>query len=303
MRFIIFILIATLSHSGYAQKACHQLFGEAAPSQHKFVLPFEERLNFPEFFQKLNEIKSRKVPGVVFETAGVVDGLPVMMATMSPTSNAHPQRLLITGGVHGSEVMGVKNAVYFFEQLLSNQKLREKFEITFIFNINNYGLKKGTRVAEEGVDLNRNWSDQTNHKTAQTILNTINRKFKSQKGGVDIDLFIDLHDAYSRDKYFLIKSDPVDNLLERSVALMPSDIFIESKSGKYPEKFSSTFKVDAYELLAPGVSTSANEGTFKTYWYNKGVKHAYTFESPGQIDRSINVKTSAKILTTLLEQF
>ncbi len=303
MRFIIFILIAVLSHSGYAQKACHQLFGEATPSQHKFVLPLEERLNFPEFFQKLNEIKSRKVPGVVFETAGVVDGLPVMMATMNPSSNAHPQRLLITGGVHGSEVMGVKNAVYLFEQLLSNQKLREKFEITFIFNINNYGLKQGTRVAEEGVDLNRNWSDQTNHKTAQTILNTINYKFKSEKGGVDIDLFIDLHDAYSRDKYFLIKSDPLDNLLERSVALMPSDIFIESKSGKYPEKFSSTFKVDAYELLAPGVSTSANEGTFKTYWYNKGVKHAYTFESPGQIDRGINVKTSAKILTTLLEQF
>lgn len=302
MRLLLFILIAVLGPTLQAQKACHQLFG-AAESKHKFVLPVEERLNFPEFFQKLNEIKSQKIPGVVFETAGVVDGLPVMMATMSPSAQSHPQRLLITGGVHGSEVMGVKNAVYLFEKLLSNQKLREKFEITFIFNINNYGLKQGTRVAEDGVDLNRQWSDQTSHKTAQTILKTIHQKFKSKTGGVDIDLFIDLHDAYARDKYFLIKSDAGDNLLERSVALMPSNLFIESKSGHYPEKFSSTFTVDAYELLAPGVSTSINEGTFKTYWYKKGVKHAYTFESPGQIDRKLNVETSAQILTTLLEQF
>lgn len=305
-----FILIAVLSFSLQAQEACHQLFGlesaqlsQPLPSSHRFILPKKERLNLKAFFKQLEDMKKQNLPGVVFETAGLVNGEPVIMATLKPAKNIHPKKLLITGGVHGSEVMGVKNAVYLFEQLISNTNLREKFETTFVFNINNYGLKEGMRVAENDVDLNRHWSDQTNHPTTQTILNALNKKFVTESGQVDMDLFIDLHDAYSRDKYFIIKTDPQDQLLEKAVALLPSNIFIESKTGTYPEKFSSAFKVNAYELLAPGVTTSANEGTFKTYWYHKGVKNAYTFESPGQIDRKLNVETSAKILITLLEQF
>lgn len=310
MKLISLVLILLLSFSLQAQEACHQLFPnsdqvQSAPvkSQHRFVLPLEKRLNLPEFFSKLKEIESRKTPGVIFEKMGETSGLPVMMVTMTPAQNKNPQRLLITGGVHGSEVMGVKNAVYLFEKLLVNEKLREKFEITIVFNINNYGLKEGKRIAENEVDLNRSWSDKSTHPTSQLVLQSLNKKFTDRTGKIDLDLFIDLHDAYSRDKYFIIKSDAKENLLERTVELLPADIFIESKSGQYPEKFSSTFKVDAYELLAPGVSTSANEGTFKTYWYNKGIKNAYTFESPGQIDQKLNVETSSKILTTLLEQF
>jgi hypothetical protein len=287
----------------HAQNACYELFNRTAKTIHNFALPVDERLQFSKFFNKLNSIKYKNNSGVVFDNAGLVDGLPVVMATLNPVSNPHPKRVLITAGVHGSEVMGVKNAVYLFEQLISNISLREKFEITFVFNINNSGLKAGTRTTDDKVDLNRIWTDQGSHATIQTILKKLNQKYQSKKNKVDLDLFIDLHDAYSREKYFIIKSEPQENLLERSVSTMPSDYFIESHSGNYPEKFSSTFKVDAYELLAPGVTTSMNEGTFKTYWYKKGVKNSYTFESPGKIDKNENVKTSAKILTRILEQF
>lgn len=303
MRFIYILSALLISSTGYAQSQCANLFKNAPEKKESYALAEEQRLNFIDFYQEMNTLKSQKNKGVVVKTAAIVDGLPVMMATLQPAHNPKPKKVLITSGVHGSEVISILNSINLFKKLIDHPQLREKFEFTFVFNINNSGLKNGTRKTDTDVDLNRHWTDTDDNKTIQTLLSVLNRKFTADQNKADIDLFLDLHDALPKQDYFIIKSDPQDLLPEAVVAQLPADYFIESQSGHYPEFLSSAFAENSYELLAPGVTTSINQGTFKTYWHQKGVQHAYTFEAPGQVSRQKNLEISEKILLEFLERF
>lgn len=79
------------------------------------------------------------------------------------TSGAIKRKLFIIGGVHGDETAAPVNMYILAKRLCEDSldtnifKLRAAFDIYMVPCVNGYGLKHGTRVNYNGVNINRNF--------------------------------------------------------------------------------------------------------------------------------------------------
>lgn len=238
-----------------------------APVQQRAVFEVVPRqpLTVIEALARLDQLE-----GVEVETLGDIDGIAVQCATVSgapPPAGVEPRRVLITGGVHGSEPAGTLSAVSLLALVAEHPEQFPGLQFTVVPLVNPEGFRDGTRRNEnDGVDLNREAvRDGSMPKEIQLVLPVLDRGPWS--------LALDLHASGSTtadgdNGFFAIRTEGNDTLLH--------DVLTEFKA-RWPVLDETTQR---YEMVEPGVMESHNEGTLKGYLFAQGTSAAFTLEAP-----------------------
>lgn len=193
-------------------------------------------------------------------------------------------RVLVTGGVHGSEACGPAAALAFVDLLLSRPELRRDVEVTVVPLVNPYGYKRGLRGNGDGIDLNRSASDAPDAPREIAL-------FREAIAGAEFDLAIDLHASASASKrgFFAIHDGGVE-LLHATMA---------DFSARYELVQAST---DRYAMDAPGIFTSKNRQTLKSYMKARGTRWSYTVEAPAKQPYELQVRGLVDFLASATTQ-
>ncbi len=217
--------------------------------------------------------------GVEVKTLGEIDGLPVQLARLKgapPPPGVEPKRVLLTGGVHGSEPAGTISAVELIEAIATNPKAFAGYEFTVVPLVNPEGFRDGTRHNDnDHTDLNREVvRDGSVPKEMQLLMPVLDEGPWA--------LALDLHasgstTASGKNGFFAIRTAGSDALLHATLG-----------------EFAKTYPVldettQRYTLVEPGVMESKNTGTVKGYLYEAGTKAAFTLEAPALRDLDVQV--------------
>lgn len=274
--------------SVYARSQCSVLFY----SHFDFELSAEEKLNVRAFYGEIYGLKAKKLAGISISPIAIVSGGPILKIRVQPLTNNHPKKVLITAGVHGSEVSSVQTALRLLQFLIDNPQLREKFDVTIIPNINPSGLKTGRRLTKLEFDLNRWFIAISQVQETLAVMSTVEP---------DYDLAIDLHEGYLRRRFFFIQNEDDGGFASKVLEQVPKEILLTSTTGKFPA-IEAAFTGSKYTLIAPGLAYSNTGGTLKHYLYEQGIKRSYTFEIPGQLDRSFAREIALELLIRMFEK-
>lgn len=212
----------------------------------------------------------RQLDGVKLETLGDIDGIPVQVATVSgapPPAGVEPKRVLITGGVHGSEPAGCISAVQLLAMVAEHPEAFAGLQFTVVPLVNPEGFRDSTRQNEnDHSDLNREVvRDGSVPKEIELLLPVLDRWPWS--------LALDLHASGSTtadgdNGFFAIRTEGNGELLHAVMS-----------------EFAQTHPVldettQRYDMVEPGVMQSHNTGTVKGYLFERGTRAAFTLEAP-----------------------
>jgi hypothetical protein len=194
-------------------------------------------------------------------------------------SSAPPLRVLITGGVHGNEPVGVVTALDIINAFKHAPDLIGRaVELTVLPALNFEGLSADRRRLSNGHDLNRQFdpSYDREDKVAQ---------IEKAIGAAHFDLSLDLHGANERERFFVIKQTPDGGLANEAIEVLEPGLRLLSDAGETTGGVgvygASGYEPNRYTLEAAGISTSSNVGTVKSYMTSRGTPYGYTLESPG----------------------
>ena len=204
----------------------------------------------------------------------------MQVATVSgapPSPGVAPKRVLLTGGVHGSEPAGCIAAVQLLELVAAHPEAFAGYEFTVVPLVNPEGFRDDTRQNEnDHADLNRavNPGDAV-PKEIRLVLPVLDRG--------PWDLALDLHASGSttttgKNGFFAIRTTGSDELLH---AVMSE--FAQT----HPVLDETTMR---YDMVEPGVMQSHNDGTVKQYLYSHGTERSFTVEAPalGELGPQVN---------------
>lgn len=289
----LYILLA-LWGQAYAQ-TCHELF--------KAMVDRGSRVNYQikidQVYKRIEGWQDRFRNELQVSTAFSYDGRDVLRVDM-PARVANPKgRIIITAGVHGNESVGTGALIEMVEEMVYNSKLRNDYDFVFFPALNPGGLEKNSRYLNNGVDYNRTF--KINHEEKITNL------LKDALKGEQFDLGLDMHEAYTKPGFFIIKAQENDAEYIKSVVSAIDDEYIfKAPSGSYPYNVPNTKnpKLTSYVLSSPGVTASFNKGTVKSFFKDDlGVSHSYTVESSGQIELTKRIEIYKKLMMSFIENF
>src|SRR5690606_31584228 len=107
--------------------------------------------------------------------------------------------------------------------------------------------------------------------------------------------------------FFIIKAQEHDQAyIDQVVKALDAQDLLSSPTGQYPYNIPNVRNpnLTSYVLSSPGVSTSFNRGTLKSFFQEDlGVTHSYTVESPGQIELAKRKEVYKKLIASFLENF
>jgi len=224
--------------------------------------------------------KLDRLDGVEVKTLGDIDGLPVQVAYLKgapPPAGERVKRVLLTGGVHGSEPAGTLSAVELIEAIAKNPAAFAGYEFTVVPLVNPEGFRDGTRHNDnDRTDLNREVvRDGSVPKEMQLLMPVLDEG--------PYALALDLHASASttaagKNGFFAIRTAGSDALLHDTLSEFAK---------QYPVLDETTQR---YTLVEPGVMESKNAGTVKGYLYEHGTKAAFTLEAPAlrELDLQVN---------------
>ncbi|WP_164848298.1 DUF2817 domain-containing protein [Halobacteriovorax sp. HLS] len=223
------------------------------------------------------------------KSIGHYDGEDILRIDIPGRGATPRKKVVITAGVHGNESAGVVTSLEFIKKNIYNPHVRNNFDIVIIPYLNPGGLKNNSRRLNNNIDLNRTFK-----KSAEQRVTNILRSTHEDE---HFDLSLDLHEAPTRDKFFIIKSEVDDNYLTKNVlSNIDTNYLVTDKLGQYPgEMMSATSNKKAYDLYAPGEVASSNIGTVKGFYrHNMNVFYSYTLEAPGKfdLDKKIDIYTN-----------
>ena len=211
------------------------------------------------------------LPGVTVESLGAIDRLPMQVATVKgrpALDGSEPKKILITGGVHGSEPAGTISAVSILQLVAEHPEKFPGLEFTFVPLVNPEGFRDGTRRNHtDDADLNREVvRDGTVPKEIELVLPVLDRGPWA--------LALDLHASGSttadgKNGFFAIRTEGNAELLHAVVT--------EFQQTNHPVLDETT---ERYTMIEPGVMESKNVGTMKQYLFDHGTPAAFTLEAP-----------------------
>lgn len=229
-------------------------------------------------FEALKKLDA--IPGVDVKTLGDIDGIPVQVVRLNgapPPPGEEPKRVLITGGVHGSEPAGTMSAVELLELVAKSPELFPGFEFTVVPLVNPEGFRDGTRHNEnDDTDLNREAAhDDHVPKEMQLLLPVLDEG--------PWKLALDLHasgstTAAGKNGFFAIRTAGSDELLH--------GVMSEFKAN-YDVLDETTAR---YTMVEPGVMESKNMGTVKGYLFERGTEASFTLEAPARANMKVQVE-------------
>ena len=227
------------------------------------------------------------------------DGRDVLRVDM-PARVPNPKgRVIITAGVHGNESVGTGALVEMIEELVYNSKLRNEYDFVFFPALNPGGLEKNSRYLNNGIDYNRTF--KANHEEKLTNL------LKENLRGERFDLGLDMHEAYTKKGFFIIKAQNNDEeYVKEVVSSIDQEYIFKAPKGEYPYNVPNTKNpnLTSYVLTSPGVTASFNKGTVKSFFKDDlGATHSYTLESSGQIELTKRIEIYKQLVMSFLEHY
>jgi hypothetical protein len=207
--------------------------------------------------------------------------LKIELTPRARRSTVRPLRVLITGGVHGNEPIGVITALDIAQAFLRTPDLAGRaVELTVLPALNFEGLSTNRRRLSNGSDLNRQFDSTLTRKEKVA-------RIESAIGPAPFDLALDLHGSNERHQFFVIKQGPDTGLAGDAIQVLEPSLRLLSDEGKTTGGVGvhgvRGYESNRYQLEAPGISTSVNRGTLKSFMSERGTPYSYTLEYPGQL--------------------
>ena len=141
--------------------------------------------NYTEITDRLKHLN------VPIELLGTAHSYPIHQIHLASSART-PQRVLITGGVHGDEPAGVAAVLQFLAR--DNTALLTEFSFSIIPCINPYGYVHNTRETRDSIDINRAF--ETNDVAEVAII-------KKALGQIRFSLAVDFHEDYDATGFYL----------------------------------------------------------------------------------------------------
>jgi len=290
----MWIFLALCIASLFAQDDCDFLFKKIV--NRASVVDYQ--LNWDQAAKRIEDLPYKYPNDIQLSSMGKYDGEELYRIDILGRGTGPKKKVVVIAGVHGNEAVGVSSSLEFIDRIIYQNEFRENFDFVIIPALNPGGLKANHRYLNNQSDLNRTFRNGREESPT--------RKLTQNLEGENFDLALDLHEAYTREGFFVIKSVKDDRSLSREVLKEIDDSYlITSSTGEYPSGIMGVKnpKVVAYELDGPGESTSSNVGTVKSFFHKKGVRYSYTLESSGQIELKERQAVYVKMMTTYLEKF
>lgn len=133
----------------------------------------------------------KRHPGSILRVLGYVDGLPFFMLEV-PAKARERFRICLGSGIHGDEPAGVEAHLRFLEGSLPSH-----VSFTCFPCMNPPAFLEGTRTDPDGRDLNRLFRSN--------CAGTPNYLFEQAVRQDHWDLFLDLHEDYEADGFYLLE--------------------------------------------------------------------------------------------------
>src|SRR5690606_6440721 len=135
----------------------------------------------------------------------------------------------------------------------------------------------------------------------------ITNLLKDALRGERFDLALDMHEAYTKKGFFVIKAQDNDKeYIEQVMKAVPNEHTFKAPTGVYPYNVPNTKNpnLTSYVLSSPGVTASFNGGTVKSFFRDDlGATHSYTVESSGQIELTKRIEIYKKLMMSFIENF
>ncbi len=225
-------------------------------------------LNIEKYIQDFDQLTRGSSGRMIRQTLFAQDGSRVEVYRIHRARAK--KRVLISAGVHGDEALGSVVALDLAKQILrETSRAYNSIEFIFIPLVNKEALRLGYRYLREEGDYNRAFHRDG---PAPPRVKSIVKELEDIK----IDLHLDLHQSMSSSHFFVIRMDRDDSgLSEFGVRSMEeSDRMVLSDYKPF------RIKPTPYKEIEPGVMSSSNPGTFKSFTSNRGAI-SITVEAPG----------------------
>tara|TARA_R110000868_G_scaffold117600_3_gene312220 strand:- start:14746 stop:15558 length:813 start_codon:yes stop_codon:yes gene_type:complete len=256
-------------------------------------------IDLDKMYARINHLATQYPSEFKLSHAFEYDGMPVLRIDMPSRSTSPKARVIITAGVHGNEAIGSASLVEILEEIVMNPSMRDRFDFVIYPAINPSGLAENSRYLRNGVDLNRTFKPGEESNLTQL--------FKDSLKGERFDLGIDMHEAYTKPGFFVIKAQNDDKAyVDGVIASLDSNMIFKSPTGQYPYNVPNTKNpnVISYVLESPGVTVSMNQGTLKSFFKEElGVSHSYTLEASGQIELGRRQEFFKDLVLKFVESF
>lgn len=291
---LVTALILSLAWGPGAWADCDELFKRAFNR----ATPVEYQVNIDRVRKRIESYRETYRNQLTVREIARYDGHPLYRVDLPGRGPGPKRRILITAGVHGNESVGSVAALRLIEDIVHDSALRERFDVVVFPALNSAGLAKNSRALNNGKDLNRGFKGRRPG-PARALADSVK--------GERFDLGLDLHEAYTRDGFFVISAQDGDEKLVRSVlGEVDSRYLLHSPGGAYPHDVHAigTPNKVAYVLTSPGHTSSTNKGTVKSFFANTlKIPYAYTIESSGKVALDARLDVYGQLLKSFLRHF
>src|SRR5690606_15742984 len=156
------------------------------------------QLNIDKAYARMDSWRTRFANELQVSTAFNYDGRDVYRIDMPARSSTPKGRIIITAGVHGNESVGTAGLIELIEDLVHNSSLRNEYDFVFFPALNPGGLETNSRYLLNGTDMNRTFKPGSEEKITNLL--------KDALRGERFDLALDMHEAYTKKGFFVIKA-------------------------------------------------------------------------------------------------
>ena len=241
------------------------------------------------FDQVLKRIKAALNPVGELRTAGTLTTsereYPLIQIVLG---KGNPNRVLISGGIHGDEPAGVQTIVSFLENRLYLDFLNH-WEITLLPCINPSGYDAGTRNNYADIDLNRKFKE---NRTPTEVT------FVKDVFGNPYQLDLELHEDVDSSGYYLYQKEP-------SKTLSPlGRIILDQVEPLHPLNTAEEIEgIPADRGLLSRLSDpdEMEWWPMALYAYQQGCRHIFTLESSPEFPMKQRVNAHLKAIKTALD--
>ena len=201
----------------------------------------------------------------------------------------NPQRILISGGIHGDEPAGVETICSFLENKLYKDFLND-WEFTLLPCINPTGYELGTRNNQDDIDLNRMFKETTVPREIDFVKSVLDQPY---------DLDLELHEDVDTPGYYLYQKDQSSELsslgrviLDRVETIHPLNLAEEIEESPADRGLLSRLS-EPHEM---------EWWPMALYAYTRGCRHVCTLETSPALPMEVRVKAHLLAIQTALEQ-
>jgi hypothetical protein len=255
-------------------------FKVTLPAQEKEIIAGQEIIDNVHYIEWLSSLIKEPEHSKVISLGVSSEGRN--LAALEHTVPSSDKWLILIGRQHPPEVTGAIALLHFGEILFSDEKyvseFRKQYNILLVPNMNPDGVYHGNwRLTAAGVDMNRDWKNQTLPET-QALAKYLT---KLTKGGGKIEFAIDFHSTHRNVFYTMPKGyEPSSGVPLRN----PQRVY------SWIEEIAEM--VDSVELdYQPGAHPDS--GVFKQFITDKFAAHAVTYEVSDSEERD-NIKRVAE---------